>query len=156
LEHQGNAEIYREFGDLSAVISRKSRTVAIDPQNRLFARGRGTRLSAEQMRDQALVVSGLFSSKMYGPSVMPYQPENIWNSPYDSRKWVQNEGENQYRRAIYTYWKRTSAYPSMLIFDAMPARFAHPGESAPTHRCRLWSRSMILPMWRRPSFGLYG
>ncbi|MDZ7605418.1 MAG: DUF1553 domain-containing protein [Cyclobacteriaceae bacterium] len=97
-----------------------SEQLEIDPQNRLYARGRRMRLSAEQIRDQALVVSGLFSEKMYGPSVMPFQPENIWNSPYNGRKWVQNSGENQYRRALYTYWKRTGAYPSMLIFDAMP------------------------------------
>ncbi len=91
----------------------------VDPQNRYLSRGPRIRLSAEQIRDQALVVSGLFCPKMSGPSVMPYQPESIWNSPYNSRKWVQSEGEDQYRRAIYTYWKRTSPYPSMLIFDAM-------------------------------------
>ena len=93
--------------------------LAVDPQNRYYARGPRVRLNAEQVRDQALVVSGLFNPKMYGPGVMPYQPEGIWNSPYSSRKWVQSEGEEQYRRAIYTYWKRTSPYPSMLIFDAM-------------------------------------
>ncbi len=97
-----------------------SEQLEIDPQNQLYARGRRTRLSAEQIRDQALVISGLFSEKMYGPSVMPFQPENIWNSPYNGRKWVQDSDENQYRRALYTYWKRTGAYPSMLIFDAMP------------------------------------
>ncbi len=91
----------------------------IDPQNRFYARGPRIRLSAEQVRDQALVVSGLFNPKMYGPSVMPYQPEGIWKSPYNSRKWIQSKGAEQYRRAIYTYWKRTSPYPSMLIFDAM-------------------------------------
>lgn len=91
----------------------------IDPQNRYFARGPRIRLSAEQIRDQALVVSGLFNPKMFGPSVMPYQPGGIWNSPYNGRKWIQSEGREQYRRAIYTYWKRTSPYPSMLIFDAM-------------------------------------
>jgi hypothetical protein len=56
---------------------------------------------------------------MYGPSVMPYQPENIWNSPYSGLKWVKSKGEDQYRRAIYTYWKRTSPYPSMVLFDVM-------------------------------------
>jgi hypothetical protein len=54
---------------------------------------------------------------MYGPSVMPYQPEGIWKSPYDERKWEQSQGEDQYRRSIYTYWKRTSPYPSMVNFD---------------------------------------
>jgi len=91
----------------------------IDPKNRYYARGPRIRLTAEQIRDQALVVSGLFSSKMYGPSVMPYQPENIWNSPYSGAKWVRSEGEDQYRRALYTYWKRTSPYPSMVLFDMM-------------------------------------
>jgi hypothetical protein len=91
----------------------------IDPQNRYLARGPRIRLTGEQIRDQALVVSGLFNPKMFGPSVMPYQPKGIWNSPYSSRSWIQSDGEEQYRRAIYTYWKRTSPYPSMLIFDAM-------------------------------------
>jgi hypothetical protein len=91
----------------------------IDPQNRYYARGPRIRLTAEQIRDQALVVSGLFNPEMYGPSVMPYQPDGIWNSPYNGRKWIKSDGDDQYRRAIYTYWKRTSPYPSMLIFDAM-------------------------------------
>ena len=93
--------------------------IQIDPKNRYYARGPRFRLTAEQIRDQALVVSGLFSSKMYGPSVMPYQPENIWNSPYSGLKWIQSKGEDQYRRALYTYWKRTSPYPSMVLFDVM-------------------------------------
>lgn len=93
--------------------------LVIDPQNRFYARGPRIRLSAEQVRDQALVVSGLFNPELYGPSVMPYQPHGIWNSPYNGRTWEQSVGQDQYRRAIYTYWKRTSPYPSMLIFDAM-------------------------------------
>ncbi|HSH20058.1 MAG TPA: DUF1553 domain-containing protein, partial [Draconibacterium sp.] len=92
----------------------------IDPQNKFYSRGPRIRLTAEQIRDQALVVSGLFSPKMYGPSVMPYQPDRIWNSPYSGLKWIKSEGDNQYRRAIYTYWKRTSPYPSMELFDMMP------------------------------------
>jgi len=91
----------------------------VDPRNRYMSRGARIRLTGEQIRDQALVVSGLFNPKMYGPSVMPYQPDGIWNSPYSNKSWIQSEGEEQYRRAIYTYWKRTSPYPSMLIFDAM-------------------------------------
>jgi len=93
--------------------------LAKDPRNKYYSIGPRIRLTAEQVRDQALVVSGLFNPKMYGPSVMPYQPEGIWNSPYNGRKWIQSEGREQYRRALYTYWKRTSPYPSMLIFDAM-------------------------------------
>ncbi|HZI54820.1 MAG TPA: DUF1553 domain-containing protein, partial [Chitinophagaceae bacterium] len=88
-----------------------------DPYNRFYARGPRVRLSAEQVRDQALFVSGLLSNKMYGPGVMPFQPEGIWNSPYSPAQWKLSKGEDQYRRGIYIYWKRTAAYPSMTTFD---------------------------------------
>jgi hypothetical protein len=48
---------------------------------------------------------------------MPFQPEGIWNSPYSPLQWKQSEGEDQYRRGVYIYWKRTAAYPSMTTFD---------------------------------------
>lgn len=92
--------------------------LARDPRNRLLARGPRVRLTAEQVRDQALAVSGLLSEKMYGPSVMPPQPEGIWNNPYDGYEWTPSTGDDRYRRALYTYWKRTSPYPSMVVFDA--------------------------------------
>lgn len=88
-----------------------------DPLNKFYARAPRVRLSAEQVRDQALAVSGLLSRKMYGPSVMPYQPDGIWLSPWNGATWVKSEGEDQHRRAIYTYWKRTAPYPSMMTFD---------------------------------------
>lgn len=94
-----------------------------DPYNLFLARGPRVRLSAEQVRDQALAGSGLLSQKMYGPSVMPPQPDKIWQSPYSGEKWVLSEGENKYRRGIYTYWKRTSPYPSMTTFDAPSREF---------------------------------
>ncbi|MEL6943804.1 MAG: DUF1553 domain-containing protein, partial [Bacteroidota bacterium] len=91
---------------------------AIDPSNRLYARGPRTRLSAEQIRDQALAVAGLLSEKMYGPSVMPLQPDNVWQTVYSREKWVLSEGEDRHRRGLYTYLKRTSPYPSFMTFDA--------------------------------------
>lgn len=90
-----------------------------DQFNKYYARGPRVRLSAEQIRDQALAVSGLLSHKMLGKSVMPYQPDKIWLSPYDGNRWLKSEGEDQYRRAIYTYWKRTAPYPTMLSFDGV-------------------------------------
>jgi len=90
----------------------------LDPENRLYARGPRIRLSAEQIRDQALAVSGLLSTKMYGPSVMPPQPEGIWQTVYNGGNWVESQGEDKYRKALYTYLKRTSPYPSFLTFDA--------------------------------------
>lgn len=88
-----------------------------DPYNKFYARGPRVRLSAEQIRDQDLVVSGMMSNKMYGPGVMPWQPDGIWLSPYNGARWQTDSAENHYRRAVYTYWKRTSPYPSMIAFD---------------------------------------
>ena len=89
-----------------------------DPYNKLLARGPRVRLSAEQIRDQSLVFSGLLDGSMYGPSVMPYQPDGIWLSPYaGNEKWQTSYGSAKYRRAVYTYWKRTAPYPAMITFD---------------------------------------
>jgi hypothetical protein len=55
---------------------------------------------------------------MYGPSVFPYQPKGIWMSPWNGAEWVASKNGEQYRRALYTYWKRTASYPSMISFDA--------------------------------------
>ncbi|MBM3401434.1 MAG: DUF1553 domain-containing protein [Bacteroidetes bacterium] len=98
----------------SAVTEEKLR---IDPNNKFYSRASRIRLSAEQLRDQALEVSNVLSKKMYGPSVMPFQPEGIWLSPYNGEKWKMSQGEDQYRRAVYTYLKRTAPYPSMMTFD---------------------------------------
>jgi hypothetical protein len=103
---------YRQRSEVSDELLKK------DPANKFYARGPRVRLSAEQLRDQALAVSNVLSHKMYGQSVMPYQPAGIWKSPYNGADWKQSEGEDQYRRAVYTYWKRTAPYPSMLGFDA--------------------------------------
>ncbi|MBT8306591.1 MAG: PSD1 and planctomycete cytochrome C domain-containing protein [Maribacter sp.] len=89
----------------------------IDPSNELYARGPRQRLAAEQIRDQALAVSGLLSTKMYGPGVMPPQPDGVWQTVYSGEKWLESKGEDRYRRAVYTYLKRTSPYPSFLTFD---------------------------------------
>ena len=96
-----------------------------DPQNRLLSRGPRFRMDAEMIRDQALQVSGLLVPKIGGPSVKPYQPPGIWFAVGYTRsntaKFVQDEGENLYRRSLYTFWKRTAAPPSMEVFNA-PAR----------------------------------
>ena len=88
-----------------------------DAFNRLYARGPRMRLSAEQLRDQHLHISGKLSDRMYGPGVMPWQPDGIWQSPYNGEKWKTDTAENHYRRAVYVYWKRSSPYPSLIAFD---------------------------------------
>ena len=92
-----------------------------DPANRLLARGPRNRLSAEMVRDQALAVAGLLAPKMHGPPVFPPQPKGVWNSVYNGATWTESEGEDRFRRGIYTYSKRTSGFPGFLTFDA-PSR----------------------------------
>ncbi len=92
--------------------------LAKDPQNLLLSRGPRFRMEAELIHDSALAVSGLLSPKLGGPSVMPYQPDRIWDSPYSGETWMQSEGEDRYRRGIYTFAKRTAPYPSFLTLDS--------------------------------------
>ncbi len=92
-----------------------------DPYNRLYARGPRFRLSAEAVRDNALAVSGLLTRKLGGPSVFPYQPDGIWNNPYSSDRWVMSTNGDQYRRGLYTFWRRTAPYAAFMAFDA-PSR----------------------------------
>lgn len=93
--------------------------IARDPNNRLYARQSRFRLSAEFVRDNALAISGLLDRTIGGPSVKPYQPAGYWaylNFP--RREWMNDRGENQYRRGLYTYWQRSFIHPSLLAFDA--------------------------------------
>ena len=106
---------YRQASDVTA------EKLELDPRNKTLSRGPRFRLSAEQIRDQALAVSGLLSDKQFGPSVMPPQPDGIWKNPYNGLFWKTAEGEDRYRRAVYTYWRRTGPYPSMATFD-VPTR----------------------------------
>src|SRR5258706_8193934 len=89
-----------------------------DPYNRLLARGPHVRLEAEQIRDQALAVSGLLSEKFGGPSVMPYQPDGLWQVVYSGDKWETSKAEDRYRRGVYTFWRRSMPHPAMTTFDA--------------------------------------
>jgi hypothetical protein len=108
---------YRQTSALTPVL------VDRDPANRLFARGPRVRMEAEMIRDSALAASGLLSLKMRGPSVFPLQPEGIWNMPFSSDKWTTSTGEDLYRRSLYTFWRRTSPYPSYMTFDATSREF---------------------------------
>ncbi len=90
-----------------------------DPENRLYARGPRFRVSAEMVRDQAMFVSGLLSDKLYGPPVRPPQPQLGLNAAFGSATdWKTSDGDDRYRRGVYTTWRRSSPYPSMAQFDA--------------------------------------
>jgi hypothetical protein len=111
----------------SATYRQASRTnrqkLEVDPDNRWLSRGPRFRLSAEQIRDQALAVSGLLSDSIGGPSVMPPQPEGVWQIVYSGEQWKTPEDEMRHRRGLYTYWKRTTPYPSMTAFDSPSREF---------------------------------
>ena len=94
----------------------------LDPYNQYLSRGPRFRLSAEQIRDQALAVSGLLNDSIGGKSVMPPQPDGIWQVVYSALEWKTNE-QDRYRRGLYTYWKRTTPYPSMISFDSPSREF---------------------------------
>lgn len=94
-----------------------------DPYNRLFARGARFRLDAEFVRDNALAIGGVLSPTVGGPSVMPFQPEGVWNVPYSGDRWTISDGEDRHRRGIYTFWRRSSPYPSFVSFDAPSREF---------------------------------
>ncbi|WP_286177639.1 DUF1553 domain-containing protein [Rhodopirellula sp. JC639] len=101
----------------SSVATREA--IAADPGNRLLARGPRFRVSAEMVRDQALFVSGLLSDKRFGPPVKPPQPELGLKAAFGSATdWKTSQGEDRYRRGLYTTWRRSSPYPSMAQFDA--------------------------------------
>lgn len=73
------------------------------------------------IRDAALSVSGLLSPKMFGPSAMPLQPAGIWAAVYSTDHWDTPKSDERWRRGLYTWIRRTSPYPSLLMFDA-PSR----------------------------------
>jgi hypothetical protein len=106
---------------MSATYRQQSRVtpelIARDPENVWLARGPRQRLSAQTTRDQALALSGLLVDRMGGPSVSPYQPEKLWET-MSNMKYSQSEGEDLYRRSLYTIWKRTVPPPTMALLDA--------------------------------------
>jgi hypothetical protein len=87
-----------------------------DPENRLLARGPSSRLSGEMIRDNALFASGLLNPTIGGPSVMPYQPEGLWQ--VNGANYQQGTGKDLYRRSLYTIWKRSVHHPTLSVFDA--------------------------------------
>lgn len=108
---------------MSATFRQSSRVtpklLAADPENRLLARGPRFRLPAEFVRDNALRIAGVLSEKMYGPPIMPYQPDGLWKAVGRNQpKWVTATDENRFRRGLYVVWKRGAPYPGFVNFDA--------------------------------------
>ena len=100
--------------------SASQESFAADPNNRLLARGPRFRLPAESVRDNALAIGGLLTSRIGGPSIKPYQPDGLWaelaggagEPPYEMAT-----DDDLYRRSLYIYRKRTVPHPTMTTFD---------------------------------------
>lgn len=111
----------------SSTYRQQSRTTAEmaerDPENRLLARGPRQRLSAEQIRDQALFTSGQLVEQIGGPSVKPLQPPGLWKELTGGADYEPGSGADLYRRSLYTFWKRTIAPPNMTSLDAPSREF---------------------------------
>ncbi len=103
---------YRQSSNVTPAV------LAIDPMNLYLARGPRFRMEAEMIRDTALQASSLLNPEIGGPSVMPYQPKGIWDSPYSGEQWMEAKGKDKYRRGLYVFAKRTAMYPSFMSFDA--------------------------------------
>ncbi|AMV22853.1 hypothetical protein VT84_00475 [Gemmata sp. SH-PL17] len=93
--------------------------LAKDPENKLLARGARFRTEGEIVRDIALAASGLLNSKIGGPSVFTPAPDFLFKPPasYGPFEWVEARGEDRYRRALYTFRRRSTPYPALTVFD---------------------------------------
>jgi hypothetical protein len=100
----------------------QGQTADSDPFNRLLAHGARFRLPAESVRDNALAISGLLNAEIGGKSVYPYQPADYY-SDKGRWKWTPSTGPDLYRRGLYTFWRRTTFYPSFQVFDAPTREF---------------------------------
>jgi hypothetical protein len=98
-----------------------------DPDNRLLARQNRFRVEGEIIRDLYLQAAALLSPKVGGPSVFPPIPEDVASLSYANNfKWTTSEGEDRYRRGLYTFFKRTAPDPNLITFDCPDASMSKP------------------------------
>ena len=123
---------------------------AFDPDDRLLSWYPRQRLAAEQIRDQALYVSGLLDERVGGASVKSYQPDGLWQEvampSSNTREYVRGKNDELWRRSLYTYWKRAVPPPSLLTFDA-PTR-----EYCVTRRTTTNTPLQALVLWNDEQF----
>jgi hypothetical protein len=104
--------VYRQTSALRGDVERR------DPRNKLLARQARLRLDAEVIRDAALAAGGLLTRKIGGPSVFPPQPQGVYRFTQQDKQWRESEGEDRFRRGLYTFFYRSSPHPMLTTFDA--------------------------------------
>lgn len=116
VKHMVMSATYRQSSKMN------NRNAQLDPQNAYLSRMSRQRLEAELIRDHVLASSGLLNPQIGGPSIKPYQPEGIWEVTSSGRgslrTYIQDHGDDLYRRGLYVFIKLTVPPPNMLIFDA--------------------------------------
>ena len=116
-----NSDTYRQSSAM------RPELMESDPENRLLARQNRFRVEAEILRDIALQTSGMLSRKVGGPSVFPPLPEIIAKQTYaNSNNYKPSEGEERYRRGLYTFFRRTAIDPNLLTFDCPDSSMSKP------------------------------
>ena len=118
----------------------------IDPQNKLLARQPRLRLEAEIIRDAALSASGLLSRKLGGPGVYPPLPPEVFAFTQSKHPWPESQGEDRYRRGLYTHIWRQSQHHLMTTFDGAD------GQTACTKRNRSNTPLQALHLANDPAF----
>lgn len=103
---------YRQDSSIS------SELLELDSTNKLLARQSRVRLEAEAVRDNCLAAAGVLSTTIGGPGVYPPQPTGIYILTQQKKAWPESQGDDRVRRAMYTYFWRSSPYPLMPTFDA--------------------------------------
>jgi hypothetical protein len=109
-----NSATYRQ----SSARLADSQAERVDPLNRLLWRQNRIRVEGEIVRDLGLSVSGLLSDKIGGPSVHPPQPDGVYAFTQRNKNWKTSQGEDRYRRGMYTFFYRSAPYPMLTTFDA--------------------------------------
>ncbi len=136
------SEAYQQRSEVDSLMREK------DPANELIARQGRWRVEAEFVRDSALQLAGILKDdELGGESVKPYQPDGFWQHlNFPKRTWKQSEGDDLYRRSLYTFWCRSFLHPSMVAFDA-PSR-----EECSAERARSNIPQQALAMLNDPIF----
>jgi hypothetical protein len=103
----------------SSVVREDSRQ--LDPLNQWWSRQNRLRLDSELVRDALLSASGQLSRKVGGPSVFPPIPDGILNQGQGKQSWKLSQGEDRFRRGLYTFCYRATPAPANSVFDAPDA-----------------------------------
>ncbi|HEY7119978.1 MAG TPA: DUF1553 domain-containing protein [Tepidisphaeraceae bacterium] len=107
--------------------------LAKDPQNDLFWRFDMRRLTAEEIRDSILEVTGKLNLKMGGPSIYPTIPQVILaGQSMPGAGWGKSSPEEMCRRSVYIHVKRSLVVPMIAAFDAADTDFSCPARFTTT------------------------